>query len=246
MSSGQKCRSENYATCEEKAVCTGKQAECPKSEPMPDGRGCIERGQCRSGECIPYCETQGLQSCMCDTEKDACMRCCRRNLNSTCFPIMDEQNKPDPLKDGTPCYQGSCNKVSIINKTEAFIFIGKMQLFFLAKFFIFFSTFYHIFSYRTIKEFINNEKTFYDRMKNYLFCFQGQCERTMQDVVERIWDFIDDFNINSVLKFLKDNIVGTVVIVSLIFWVPISCLISYVDNKRAKKVNKTLSAVCLQ
>ena len=75
-------------------------------------------------------------------------------------------------------------------------------------------------------------------MKNYLFCFQGQCERTMQDVVERIWDFIDDFNINSVLKFLKDNIVGTVVIVSLIFWVPISCLISYVDNKRAKKVNK--------
>ena len=112
MSSGQKCRSENYATCEERAVCTRKQAECPKSEPMPDGRGCIERGQCRAGECIPYCETQGLQSCMCDTEKDACMRCCRRNLNSTCFPIMDEKNKPDSLKDGTPCYQGSCNKVS--------------------------------------------------------------------------------------------------------------------------------------
>ena len=71
------------------------------------------------------------------------------------------------------------------------------------------------------------------------FCyFQGQCERTMQDVVERIWDFIDDFNINSVLKFLKDNIVGTVVVISLIFWVPISCLISYVDKKRASKVRQ--------
>lgn len=58
----------------------------------------------------------------------------------------------------------------------------------------------------------------------------------MQDVVERIWDFIDDFNINSVLKFLKDNVVGTVVVISLIFWVPISCLISYVDKKRATKV----------
>ena len=55
----------------------------------------------------------------------------------------------------------------------------------------------------------------------------------MQDVVTRIWDFIDDFNINSVLKFLRDNIVGTVVLVSLLFWVPISCLISYVDRKRA-------------
>ena len=63
----------------------------------------------------------------------------------------------------------------------------------------------------------------------------------MQDVVERIWDFIDDFNINSVLKFLKDNVVGTVVVISLIFWVPISCLISYVDKKRAKKVKKSLN-----
>jgi len=173
MSAGQKCRTENYATCKEKAVCSGGQAICPASLPMPDGTHCIERGKCRSGECIPYCETQGLQSCMCDTEQDACMRCCRRNLNSTCFPIMDEAGARDPLKDGTPCYQGSCNK--------------------------------------------------------------GNCERTMQDVVERIWDFIDDFNINSVLKFLKDNVVGTVVVISLIFWVPISCLISYVDKKRAKK-----------
>jgi disintegrin and metalloproteinase domain-containing protein 17 len=58
----------------------------------------------------------------------------------------------------------------------------------------------------------------------------------MQDVVERIWDFIDDFNLNSILKFLKDNIVGTVVVISLLFWIPISCLISYVDRKRAEKV----------
>jgi len=58
----------------------------------------------------------------------------------------------------------------------------------------------------------------------------------MQDVVERIWDFIDDFNLNSILKFLKDNIVGTVVVTSLLFWIPISCLISYVDRKRAEKV----------
>jgi len=28
------------------------------------------------------------------------------------------------------------------------------------------------------------------------FCNMGQCERTMQDVVERIWDFIGDFNLN--------------------------------------------------
>ena len=106
---------------------------------------------------------------------------------------------------------------------------------------LFLSSTFMIFSPSMIKNFINKiwtHETFYDKMKKKIInLFQGQCERTMQDVVERIWDFIDDFNINSVLKFLKDNIVGTVVIVSLIFWVPISCLISYVDNKRAKKVN---------
>jgi len=41
--------------------------------------------------------------------------------------------------------------------------------------------------------------------------------------------------LNSVRKFLKDNIVGAVVFGSLVFWVPISCLVSYVDRKRAEK-----------
>ena len=41
---------------------------------MKDGTQCIEKGECRGGQCVPYCETQGLQSCMCDTEHDACMR----------------------------------------------------------------------------------------------------------------------------------------------------------------------------
>ena len=178
MAAGAQCRNKNFATCEEKAVCTGEQAECPASRPMADGSECVERGKCNKGQCVPYCETQKLQSCMCDTEQDACKRCCRKNLNSTCFPILEKradlkEKQPDRLPDGTPCYQGFCNK--------------------------------------------------------------GKCERTMQDVVERIWVWLDDFNLNSVLKFLKDNIVGTVVLVSLLFWIPISCLIAYVDRKRAEK-----------
>jgi len=174
MAQGSKCRSDNYATCEEKAVCTGNQAACPASRPMEDDTECNERGKCKNGQCIPYCETQHLQSCMCDTEADACKRCCRKNLNSTCFPIVDkEKGGPDELLDGTPCYQGFCNK--------------------------------------------------------------GRCERTMQDEILIIWDFINNFNVKSVLKFLRDNIVGTVVLVSLLFWIPISCLISYVDRKRAEK-----------
>ncbi|XP_013140332.1 PREDICTED: ADAM 17-like protease [Papilio polytes] len=40
------------------------------------------------------------------------------------------------------------------------------------------------------------------------FCNKGVCEKTIQDVVERIWNIIEDININNVLGFLRDNIVG--------------------------------------
>lgn len=67
MPLGVKCRDAQYATCEQESRCTGASSECPRSPPMKDGTGCLERGQCRLGKCVPYCETQGLQSCMCDT-----------------------------------------------------------------------------------------------------------------------------------------------------------------------------------
>lgn len=63
---------------------------------------------------------------------------------------------------------------------------------------------------------------------------QGNCEKTIQDVVERFWDIIEDININKVLLFLRDNIVGTIVLVTALLWIPTSCVISYVDRKRRK------------
>jgi hypothetical protein len=71
--------------------------------------------------------------------------------------------------------------------------------------------------------------------KNYLqgFCHLGQCEKSNPDHIVRIIDIFKDISLTSILKFLKDNVVGTVIFVSLLFWVPLSCLISWVDRKRA-------------
>lgn len=49
--------------------------------------------------------------------------------------------------------------------------------------------------------------------------------KQVQDVVERLWDFIDKLDINTLGKFLADNIVGSVVAFSLLFWVPFSILV---------------------
>ncbi|XP_045450383.1 ADAM 17-like protease [Melitaea cinxia] len=166
------CREAAHSACEGEATCNGASADCPKAPAIADEHECAERGRCRNGSCVPYCETQGLHSCMCDIVADACKRCCRKSLNKTCFPVAHN----DILPDGTPCIQGFCNK--------------------------------------------------------------GVCEKTIQDVVERFWDIIEDININNVLGFLRDNIVGVVVLVTAFVWIPASCVISYVDRRRQRQHQK--------
>ena len=46
-------------------------------------------------------------------------------------------------------------------------------------------------------------------------------------------------------EFMKANLVGTVIILSLIIWIPVSCCVSYQDRKRKRQEeeeNKWLSA----
>ncbi|KAJ8290525.1 hypothetical protein GJAV_G00014020 [Gymnothorax javanicus] len=63
------------------------------------------------------------------------------------------------------------------------------------------------------------------------FCDEsGKCMKQVQDVVERLWDFIDKLDINTFGRFLADNIVGSVVVFSLLFWIPVSILVHCVDK----------------
>ena len=131
IAAGQKCREAQRATCEQEAKCNGISAECPSSAPQLDGTECLEKGKCRNGTCLPFCETQNYQSCMCDTVADACKRCCRYHLNDTCFPI----DHSDILPDGTPCVHGFCNNASLklifiyepINRMTALIIAGVLR-----------------------------------------------------------------------------------------------------------------------
>uniref|UniRef100_A0A8C5AGF6 ADAM metallopeptidase domain 17 n=1 Tax=Gadus morhua TaxID=8049 RepID=A0A8C5AGF6_GADMO len=76
----------------------------------------------------------------------------------------------------------------------------------------------------------------------------GKCMKQVQDVIERLWDFIDKLDINTFGKFLADNIVGSVVGFSLIFWVPLSILVHCVDKKLDRQFEqntKTIPALFL-
>ncbi|XP_077394650.1 disintegrin and metalloproteinase domain-containing protein 17-like isoform X2 [Festucalex cinctus] len=63
------------------------------------------------------------------------------------------------------------------------------------------------------------------------FCDEnGKCMKQVQDFIKRFWDFIGKLDINTFGKFLADNIVGSVVVFSLIFWIPLSILVHGVDK----------------
>ncbi|XP_070705061.1 disintegrin and metalloproteinase domain-containing protein 17 [Pempheris klunzingeri] len=71
----------------------------------------------------------------------------------------------------------------------------------------------------------------------------GKCMKQVQDVVERLWDFIDKLDINTFTKFLADNIVGSVVAFSLLFWVPFSILVHCVDKKLDKQYEQSTKSL---
>uniref|UniRef100_A0A8P4KCI1 ADAM metallopeptidase domain 17b n=1 Tax=Dicentrarchus labrax TaxID=13489 RepID=A0A8P4KCI1_DICLA len=71
----------------------------------------------------------------------------------------------------------------------------------------------------------------------------GKCMKQVQDVIERLWDFIDKLDINTFGKFLADNIVGSVVAFSLLFWVPFSILVHCVDKKLDQQYEQTTKSL---
>uniref|UniRef100_A0AAY4AIY5 Uncharacterized protein n=1 Tax=Denticeps clupeoides TaxID=299321 RepID=A0AAY4AIY5_9TELE len=71
----------------------------------------------------------------------------------------------------------------------------------------------------------------------------GKCMKQVQDVIERLWNFIDKLDINTFGKFLADNIVGSVLVFSLLFWIPLSILVHCVDKNLDKQYEENTKSL---
>jgi len=72
------------------------------------------------------------------------------------------------------------------------------------------------------------------------YCTEGKCIKQVQDLVQRLWDIIENLTPSRFVEFMRANIVGFVLIFSLLVWIPASCAVSYVDRKRAQKEEETV------
>lgn len=92
---------------------------------------------------------------------------------------------------------------------------------------------------------LNGTCTPYDTKAPYLpdgnqcyrgVCEKGRCEQPIQDVVERLWDVIEDITLTTFVKFLRDNIILVVLVCSIPIW----CLFSYYINEFDKRFKHNL------
>ncbi|KAK5614643.1 Disintegrin and metalloproteinase domain-containing protein 17 [Crenichthys baileyi] len=176
------CQEPINATCKGHSYCTGNSSECPPPRNAQDQTVCLDNGQCRDGECVPFCQVVlNLEPCACNETNSSCKVCCRGG-NGICSPFVDRKGDFVYLRKGKPCTVGFCDGA-------------------------------------------------------------GKCMKQVQDVVERLWDFIDKLDINTFRKFLADNIVGSVVAFSLLFWVPFSILVHCVDKKMDRQYEQTTKSL---
>ncbi|XP_033640330.1 ADAM 17-like protease [Asterias rubens] len=161
--------------CEQSAHCTGFGPDCPPSLPKNNGAECVDSGECREGQCIPFCEKKNHISCICQGLAESCKRCCQKPGETLCAPQINLTTNTELLQaDGRPCSEGVCIK--------------------------------------------------------------GSCESQTQDFIERLFDVFEGITINKIARILKDNVVAATIIISLVIWLPCSCLVNYMDGKRAAEV----------
>ncbi|KAK3082731.1 hypothetical protein FSP39_003734 [Pinctada imbricata] len=99
--------------------------------------------------------------------------------------------------------------------------------------------------YRCCKLFPNDTECIpespYEQLPNGRPCFQGtcsngKCEKQISDVVQRLFSIIESITADEFVDFMKSNIVATIVIFSLLIWIPASCTFSHFDKKRERKI----------
>ncbi|XP_060580396.1 ADAM 17-like protease [Ruditapes philippinarum] len=76
-------------------------------------------------------------------------------------------------------------------------------------------------------------------------CNQGRCEKVKRDMILRLFNIIEDISIDQLVEFMRSNIVGTVIVLSLLIWIPASCTISFIDKKNNRKEKAKRNWICL-
>ncbi|GFR99806.1 A disintegrin and metallopeptidase domain 17b, partial [Elysia marginata] len=67
------------------------------------------------------------------------------------------------------------------------------------------------------------------------YCDAGECKDGKGSTIQRLFTFIETLDSSTLVAFMKSNIVGTVIVFSLVIWIPLSWVISCIDKRRERE-----------
>ncbi|XP_059160866.1 disintegrin and metalloproteinase domain-containing protein 17-like isoform X2 [Physella acuta] len=70
---------------------------------------------------------------------------------------------------------------------------------------------------------------------SYGYCQTGVCMKSSIDLIHRLFSAIENLDSSTLKKLIKSNIVGFVLVITLIFWIPASCTVSYIDKRQIRR-----------
>jgi len=62
-------------------------------------------------------------------------------------------------------------------------------------------------------------------------CIGGECKKSQQNVEDEFSSLLKDFTFSKFARFMEANIVGTILVFSLMIWIPAGCIVHYIDKK---------------
>lgn len=70
------------------------------------------------------------------------------------------------------------------------------------------------------------------------YCQNGVCKKTVKNLIQRLFKFANSLSISKLIEFFRTNIVGSVIVFSLLIWAPICFYIKYRDKSQKKQERK--------
>lgn len=229
----------NQEQCYEPIKCNGYDKNCPnlkKSEMIqkPLGSSCMtdkdEPGKCKNGQCQSLCQFQGKLDCLCPAGKNSCKICCQESKSSLCRPYYSDTGKIKYLTLGS-----ECQRMTQVNLEKTEKSFGKCL-----------QNPTHSNIKKDLKEIedkieskavsnileFNDQKILTSRLKSEpkLKCVENRGNGLVVDTyLDNLKAFVAK---EGVYKLMADNIVMSVIFLSLLIWVPIAYICHAADMRQ--------------
>ncbi|EGD74874.1 hypothetical protein PTSG_07102 [Salpingoeca rosetta] len=219
-----KCRADTH--------CKANSYTCPDIQQKPTGTECVNHGQCvpaadPDSRCQPFCAAFGAATCQCAAGSgEECSLCCVNDETVTTLycpqgytwnattAICDNDSNPSDHVAGSRPFTDTCTAAHEVLSGAQYSHLRTPAGEALSRA-----------SLKLTPGSVCHGGTCSD---------EGTCTAPPDDFASRIFTFFSSLTLNDIKEWMKRNIVPTVLVLSILLWIPLSCCLAKQDAKKLK------------